>query len=97
LPEAESEEVAVLVATVALRTKRDWSHDSEARDTVLSRFAPVAQAVFADLPSVDDTEPPGPGTLKAPADFEDWYAQAHADPFWFLFENEMRETPVVDF
>src|SRR5262245_37456013 len=94
---AESEQAAVSVATTTLRTKLDWSHDSEAREAVLSRFAPVAQAVFADLSSVNDTEPPTPGVLKALADFEDWYAQAHAGPFWVLFENEMRETPVVDF
>ena len=94
---AESEEVAVSVATATLRAKLGWSHDSEACETVLSRFTTVAQAVFADLSTVNDAEPARPAVPKALADFEDWYAQTHPGRFWVLFENEMRETPVVDF
>jgi len=95
--DAGGEEAAVLVATAALRAKLGWSHDNAAHDAVLSRFATVAQAVFAELSPANDSEPAGSGALTTLADFEDWYAQAHATSFWILFENEMRETPVVDF
>ena len=69
----------------------------------MSRFAPVAQAMFASLsPEIaaplDDKPPTTPpdviGTL---AEFERWYAETHPGPFWVLFENYMTETPVVDF
>lgn len=86
-----------MVATAALRAKPGWPHDSEARDAILSRFATVAQAVLADLSPVNYTEPARPRVLRALADFEDWYARSHPTPFWVLFENEMRKTPVVDF
>jgi hypothetical protein len=95
--DAESEEVAVSVATAGLRARLGWTHDSEARDAVLSNFAAVAQAVYAGLSPTNDTEPTGRDVLEALADFEDWYAQGHPSPFWVLFENEMRESPVVDF
>jgi len=95
--DAASKEVAVSVATAALRARLGWSHDGEARDAVLARFASVAQAVFADLSPRNDTEPAGLGVHKALADFENWYAQTHPSAFWVLFENEMRETPVIDY
>ena len=88
---------AVPAATAALRVELGWTHDSEARDAVLSRFTTIARALFVDLSSTNDTKPAKPGVLEALADFEDWYAQTHPSPFWGLFENEMRETPVVDF
>ena len=40
---AESEEIAVAVATAVLRAKLGWASDSEARMAVVSSFAPVAQ------------------------------------------------------
>lgn len=43
---AESEEIAVAAATAVLRAKLGWANDSEARVTVVSSFAPVAQAMF---------------------------------------------------
>src|SRR5262245_58453712 len=94
--DAKRQEMAISIATAALCTKLGWSSDSEARAAVLSKFATVAQAVYADLAS-NDTQPTRSGALKALADFERWYAQAHPSEFWVLFENEMRETPVVDF
>jgi hypothetical protein len=27
----------------------------------------------------------------------DWYGETHPNPFWMLFENQMSETPLVDF
>ena len=47
--DAESEDVAVASALAILRVKLDWSGDSEARSAVLTRFGPVAQAMFVHL------------------------------------------------
>ena len=95
---AESEEIAVAGATALLRAKLGWSSDSEARSAVLSRFAPVAQAMFASLaPSDDDNAPPPPDVVAALGEFERWYGETHPNPFWVLFENYIPETPVVDF
>ena len=94
---AEGEEIAVAAATAVLRAKLGWSTDSEARDTVISRFAPVAQAMFASLAPSDDEDAPKPDVIASLADFERWYAENYPAPFWILFENYMQETPVVDF
>ncbi len=99
---AEGEEIAVAAATAVLRTKLGWSDDSEARDEVVSRFAPVAQAIFAslspeDVAASDAKAAPAPDVIGTLAEFERWYTEAHPVPFWVLFENYMPETPVVDF
>jgi hypothetical protein len=94
---AESEEIAVAVATAVLRAKLGWASDSEARMAVVSNFAPVAQAMFANLAPAESEDEPRPDVLKALAEFEAWYAETHPNPFWVLFENYMPETPVVDF
>jgi hypothetical protein len=92
----ENEEIAVAAAMAVMRTKLGWSSDSEARTDVLGHFAPVAQAVFADLAPRDDDAPP-PDVIGALADFEAWYGETHPNAFWVLFEHYMPETPVVDF
>lgn len=97
---AESEEIAVAGATGMLRAKLNWSTDSEARSEVLSRFAAVAQAMFASLaPSDDENEEDAatPDVIAALAEFERWYRETHPNPFWVLFETYMPETPIVDF
>jgi hypothetical protein len=94
---AESEEIAVAVATAVLRAKLGWASDSEARMAVVSSFAPVAQAMFASLAPAESEDEPRPDVLKALAEFEAWYAETHPNPFWVLFEHYMPETPVVDF
>ncbi len=93
---AESEEIAVAAATAVMRTKLGWSSDSEARTDALSRFAPVAQQVFASLAPADD-DAPRPDVVRALTEFETWYRVAHPNPFWILFEHSMPETPLVDF
>jgi hypothetical protein len=50
---AEGEEIGVAAATAVLRAKLGWSNDSEARDEVVTRFAPVAQAMYASLSPVE--------------------------------------------
>ena len=93
---AESEEIAVANALAVVRTKLGWSSDTEAQTAALSRLAPVAQAMFANLaPSEKDEAPPDVG--KALANFEKWYGETHDQPFWVLFEHYMPETPRVDF
>jgi len=94
---AESEEIAVAAATAILRTKLGWGSDSDARTVVLSRFAPVAQAMFATLSPPPDEEAPEPDVPGALGEFETWYGETHPGPFWALFEHYMPETPVVDF
>jgi len=94
---SESEEIAVAAATAVLRAKLSWLSDSEARAAVLSRFVPVAQAMFASLAPADDEDTAGLEVIAALAEFERWYAESHPGPFWILFENYMPETPVVDF
>lgn len=94
---AESEEIAVAVATAVLRARLGWVSDSDARIAVTSSFAPVAQAMFANLAPVESADEPKPDVLAALADFEAWYLATHPAPFWMLFENVMPETPVVDF
>ncbi|HLL26034.1 MAG TPA: hypothetical protein VKT73_00050 [Xanthobacteraceae bacterium] len=93
---AESEEIAVARALAVVRAKLDWSSDNEARTAVLSRLAPVAQAMFVRLAPQEKNEAL-PDIGKALADFEKWYAETHAQPFWVLFEHYMPETPRVDF
>jgi hypothetical protein len=93
---AESEEIAVAGALAVVRTKLGWSSDSEARTAVLSRLAPVAQAMFARITPPEKDEPP-PDIGKALADFEKWYGETHEQLFWVLFEHYMPETPRVDF
>jgi hypothetical protein len=93
---AESEEIAVANALAVVRTKLGWSSDSEARTAVLSRLAPVVQAMFANLaPSEKDKPPPDIGEVLA--SFEKWYGATHDVPFWVLFEHYIPETPRVDF
>jgi hypothetical protein len=94
---AESEEIALAVAAAVLRARLGWSSDSEARIAVVSRFAPIAQAMFASLAPSDDEDAREPDVIQALAEFETWYAETHPGPFWTLFENSMPETPVVDF
>jgi hypothetical protein len=94
---AESEEIAVAVATAVLRAKLGWADDNEARMAVVSGFAPVAQAMFASLAPTESEDQEKPDVIRALKEFEAWYAETHSNPFWVLFENYMPETPVVDF
>jgi hypothetical protein len=92
---AEDEPTAMACALAALRARLGWESDSEARATVLARFAPVAQAVFASLtPDGDNRET---DVAAALTQFETWYAQTHTTLFWTLFEHYIPETPRVDF
>ncbi|HEY1311888.1 MAG TPA: hypothetical protein VGF02_13130 [Pseudolabrys sp.] len=100
---AEDEAIAVAAATAVLRAKLGWETDSEARDVVITQFAPVAVAMFASLsPAPPETtgtsaQRPPPDVIATLAAFERWYAETHPGPFWVLLENYMTETPVVDF
>ena len=93
---AESEEIAVAGSLALLRSRLGWSSDSDARSEVLSRFSPVAGAVFACLAPPDE-ETPAPDVTGVLGEFEAWYAATRATPFWALFEQYVSETPVVDF
>jgi hypothetical protein len=97
---AEGEEIAVAAAAAVLRTKLGWVEDSDVRDEVATRFAPVAQAMYASLsPEIEgqDKQAPAPDVMATLADFERWYAGSHEGPFWVLFETYLPETPRVDF
>jgi len=92
---SESEELAVASAQAILRSKLGWNSDSEARTELLSRFAPVGQAVFCGLAASE--EPPVASVEEALAAFEAWYEGDRRTPFWILFEQYVPETPRVDF
>lgn len=92
---AESEEMAVAGSQAILRARLGWSGDSEARSSVLTEFAKVAQALFANLHPRDDQ--PSVDVLSLLKEFEAWYEAAHRMPFWDLFDQPMPETPLVDF
>jgi hypothetical protein len=85
----------------ALRETLGWASDSEARDAVLARFAPVVgavvEAVSASLAPEGGEAPPGSAVTEALGAFERWYASTHDNPFWVLFETYLTETPRVDF
>jgi hypothetical protein len=96
IAQAESEEIAVASALGVVREKLGWTSDSEARDEVLAKFAPVAQAAFRSLaPPEAEAEEVDVG--RSLAGFESWYAATHPQPFWVLFDTYMPETPRVDF
>ena len=92
---AESEEAAVACAHAVLRARLGWAGDNEIHSAILSRFSPVAAALFASQKC--DGGAPAPDIAAALAEFETWYAAARAAPFWALFEQYVAETPVVDF
>ncbi|MFG1426037.1 hypothetical protein [Roseixanthobacter glucoisosaccharinicivorans] len=103
---AETPELAVAAVQAHLRARLGWDDISDARDAVLSRFAPVALALFAAAHPVADAEAadastPGEGAPDDPAAalaaFEAWYAETRESPFWYLFEHYIPETPRVDF
>lgn len=94
---AEDAEAAVASALWVLRDQLDWSSASAARDAVLARFTPVAQAIFAAGAPAERAPTQVPDVRRELATFEAWYAETHSGPFWNLFENYLRETPVVDF
>lgn len=94
---AESEESAVAAATATLRNKLGWSNDSEARLEVVSRFESLAKQVFASLLYEVEGGAEPPDVNATLAAFESWYRETHPQPFWILFENQMPETPLVDF
>jgi hypothetical protein len=92
---AESEEIAVASALATLAARLGWTGDSEERSAVLTRFAPIAQALYRALGSEGGAEEAD--IASALAVFELWYAETHDRAFWTLFAREMPETPVVDF
>ena len=93
--ECDSVEIAVAAALAVVRSRLGWSSDSEARTEVLSRFAPVAQAMFEDVAAPEDAS--ASAVQDALSRFETWYAEHHQTPFWALFEDYVAETPLVDF
>jgi hypothetical protein len=92
---AESEEIAVSAGQAILRAKLGWSGDTEARSAVLTEFAKVALALFANLHPVEDQHPAD--VLALLKEFEAWYEATHRTSFWDLFDQPMPETPLVDF
>lgn len=86
---ADDAEMAAAAGQALLRARLGWSDDSEARLEVLTRFAPVAVALF----EADGGGDPG----AALAAFEAWYQETRQSAFWYLFEHYLPDTPLVDF
>jgi hypothetical protein len=93
--QSEDEDSSVTNARAVLRGKLGWGTDSEARNEVLTHFAPVAQAVFRCLAPSEDAPPASVESVLL--EFETWYGETHPATFWTLFENPIPETPLVDF
>jgi len=97
---ATTEEPAVAVANslALLRTELGWDEDSESRSAVLSRFAPVAEAVFVNLTPPNEGRAPSPDSavINALTEFERWYAATYPTPFWALFDRYVPEMPLVE-
>ena len=89
---SESEDIAVASAFAALRMRLGWNPDSEMHSQVISHFAPVARAIFRD--SSGDQSADIHAEL---ASFEHWYCETRGSILWVLFEQQMPDTPVVDF
>lgn len=89
---AESEDIAVASAFAALRASLGWSADSEARSEVISHFGPVAVAMLRGSSGIQSAR-----IHAALADFEHWYSETRGSSFWALFEQQIPDTPVVDF
>jgi hypothetical protein len=91
---ALAQERAFAFRRATLRARLGWDFDSEARDEIVSRFAPVCAALREDdeAQAKDAADP-----AEALAAFEAWHIEARGVPFWVLFEKWMPETPVVDF
>ncbi len=82
-------------AVAALPARLDWTSDNKAHTQVLASFTPVAIALFRTRASNE-------GELvriarDALEDFERSYAEARGSSFWCLFEEQMPDTPRVDF
>ena len=96
----EDQAIAVANSQALLRSELGWDEISNSRSAILSRFAPVAGAVFANLtpPSSDEGHAPSPDAevINALADFERWYAASHPTPFWALFDRYVPEMPLVE-
>lgn len=100
LAEIADDAMAGAAGQALLRARLGWSSDSEARDEVLARFAPVAVALHRAGHNGPDAEAPAeapPDPAAALAAFEDWYLTTRQSAFWYLFEHYMPETPRVDF
>lgn len=79
----------------AVHDELGWTGKSEAYDAILSRLQPVAQAVRQCVCAREgEVPPPVAPTLEA---FEDWFEGAHGKSFYALFDQYVREVPVVDF
>lgn len=90
-------EMAAAAGQALLRARLGWSDDSEARAEVLTRFAPVAVALFEAQDQPHD-QPQGEAAPDAAlAAFEDWYLSTRQSAFWYLFDHYLPDTPLVDF
>jgi hypothetical protein len=90
--EPEKDEDAVAAGVASLRDKLGWVETSDARTTVLDRFAEVARAVRNSVASADGEASDPLAALEA---FETWYAETHTVVFWVLFEQYIQENTVV--
>jgi hypothetical protein len=69
-----------------------WTGETAARAEALDAFAPVALSMRNALAGREPADVAG-----ALEQFERWYLGRFGSRFWDLFENQMPETPLVDF
>jgi hypothetical protein len=94
---SESVEIAVAVGLATLRTRLGWSSDSEARDEVLTRFAPVVEALFhAAPPAAVGAAVPQPASVAGDADDAAEIASAGATSMDVIAGEASADAPVPD-
>lgn len=97
--DADEEADAVEAGGHALRRELDWFSGSETRTRVLAAARPLILAAWAAVRA--DGEAADAGTADAVeeafAAFEAWYEAETGAPFLALLDQEVPETPLVEF
>jgi hypothetical protein len=100
---APSEEDAPPAAVLTLCEALNWAQLTPARQAIVARLAPLADAVaaFAREPASEEAAPSsaarGAAVLAELESFEAWYGAEYGHDFWSLLDSYVPETPVVDF
>ena len=91
---AEEPNEAISRARLTVAQSLGWEEIGPRQELVLTRLAPVFEALQATM--ADERDSPD-AVQEALAGFEDWYSAETGSDFYALFDRYMPETPRVDF
>lgn len=100
---APADEDAASAAVLTLCEALNWAQLTPARQVIIARLAPVADAIAACArePAGEQAGPStaarGAAVLAELEGFEAWYEAGYGHGFWSLLDSYVPETPVVDF